>query len=152
MGQPALRFSLPGGLREWLLLLVICVCGFLTQFLLTASLASTGGGRANAATANRATSMQYTAMIFATTSDRIVFGIQLKMASLAGCALIVGSALWATLSKKDVVPPESPRGDVETGASAPVAGEEDEGIRLLSDGEESSEEEDEMDGRHERAR
>ncbi|CAK7270927.1 hypothetical protein SEPCBS119000_004339 [Sporothrix epigloea] len=91
-GQPALRFAVPHSFRQCVLLLLICVCGFATQFLATKGL---GLERSN-----RATAMVYTHMLFAAGFDRFVFGHEMGPTSLVGCGLIIGSALWAALSKK----------------------------------------------------
>ncbi len=104
-GQPGLRFGFPDNLRQWGLLLFICLCGFLTQYLVTAGL---GGERSN-----RATAMVYTHMLFAAGFDKWVFGHEMDKVSLGGCGLIIGSAVWVALSKKPVL--EVPGGDVEVG-------------------------------------
>ncbi|CAK7241958.1 MAG: hypothetical protein STHCBS139747_003431 [Sporothrix thermara] len=91
-GQPALRFATPHSFRQWFFLLLICICGFATQFLATKGLALERS--------NRATAMLYTHMLFAAGFDRFVFGHEMGPMSLAGCGLIIGSALWAALSKK----------------------------------------------------
>ncbi|CAK7209460.1 hypothetical protein SCUCBS95973_000448 [Sporothrix curviconia] len=91
-GQPALRFALPHSFRQWILLLIICTCGFVTQFLATKGL---GLERSN-----RAAAMVYTQMLFAAGFDRFVFGHEMGPTSLVGCGLIIGSALWVALSKK----------------------------------------------------
>ncbi len=96
IGQPQLRFALPHGLHQWFLLLLICICGFCTQLL-----ATTGLGLERS---NRATAMVYTQMLFAAGFDRFVFGHQMGPTSLGGCGLIIGSALWAALSKKPTQP------------------------------------------------
>lgn len=92
VGQPYLQFALPHTLRQWLLLLLICVCGFCTQFLATMGL---GLERSN-----RATAMVYTQMLFAAGFDRFIFGHEMATMSLVGCGLVIGSALWAALAKK----------------------------------------------------
>ncbi|CAK7202297.1 hypothetical protein SEUCBS139899_005019 [Sporothrix eucalyptigena] len=92
IGQPALQFAFPHSLRQWFFLLLICICGFGTQFLGTKGL---GLERSN-----RATAMVYTQMLFAAGFDRFVFGHEMGPTSLGGCGLIIGSALWAALSKK----------------------------------------------------
>ncbi|ERT00147.1 hypothetical protein HMPREF1624_03516 [Sporothrix schenckii ATCC 58251] len=92
IGQPALQFALPHSLRQWVLLMLICICGFGTQILATKGL---GLERSN-----RATAMVYTQMLFAAGFDRFVFGHEMGPTSLVGCGLIIGSALWAALSKK----------------------------------------------------
>ncbi|KAL1903379.1 hypothetical protein Sste5346_000005 [Sporothrix stenoceras] len=92
IGQPHLQFAFPHSLRQWALLLLICICGFGTQFLGTKGL---GLERSN-----RATAMIYTQMLFAASFDRFVFGHEMGPTSLVGCGLIIGSALWVVLSKK----------------------------------------------------
>jgi drug/metabolite transporter (DMT)-like permease len=98
--QPALRFAAPGSARQWGLLIFLGVFGFIMQFMMTAGLGSEKSNRANA--------MIYTHMLFAAGFDRWVFGHQMGLVSLAGCGLIIGSALWAILSKK------SPKSRVES--------------------------------------
>ena len=106
-GQPALRFAVPDSFRQWILLLLICICGFGTQFLATKGL---GLGRSN-----RATAMVYTQMLFAAGFDRFVFGHEMGPTSLVGCGLIIGSALWAALSK---IPATEDKGNISTEMSA----------------------------------
>jgi len=91
VGQPGLQFGFPHTLRQWGLLAFICVCGFCTQFLITAGL---GGERSN-----RATGMIYTHMLFAAGFDKLVFHHDMGLPSLFGCGLILGSAVWAALSR-----------------------------------------------------
>lgn len=105
VGQPGLQFGLPHGPWQWFLLTMLSICGFLTQSLLTASL---GGGEKS----NRATAMVYTGMLFASAFDRWVFGVEMGALSVVGCGLIIGSAMWAALSKKESTP-EARREDVE---------------------------------------
>ncbi|KAK3314736.1 hypothetical protein B0H66DRAFT_563525 [Apodospora peruviana] len=95
IGQPAIRFGLPSSVHQWFLLLSLGLCGFIMQFMLTSGL---GGEKSN-----RATAMVYTHMLFAAGFDRWVFGHEMGFVSLVGCGLIVGSALWAVLSKKEPV-------------------------------------------------
>ncbi|KAL8407661.1 hypothetical protein RB594_006478 [Gaeumannomyces avenae] len=161
IAQPELRFQLPHGALEWLLLLVICLAGFLTQFLLTAGLGGVEGGSAasQAATRNRAMSMTYTAMVFAAVSDRLVFGIDMGVATLAGSVLIIGSALWAVFSKREEeeeAPERARDADLEAGAGgeAVLAGGDGENARLLSDqgGFDDGESGDEEDGTGKAAR
>jgi drug/metabolite transporter (DMT)-like permease len=96
VSQPELRFGLPHSPHQWLYLLLVCVCGFTTQFLLTAGL--------GAEKSNRATAMVYTHMLFAASFDKWVFGHEMGLVSLGGCGLIVGSALWVVLTKKSDAP------------------------------------------------
>ena len=126
IGQPHIRFGLPHNGRQWLLLAAIGVCGFTTQFLLTAGLG--GGG------SNRATAMVYTGMLFAAAFDKWVFGLEMGALSLVGCGLIIGSALWVALSKKETVL-EDDRADIE------VATQVAEAVPMLSEIEDGSDDE-----------
>ena len=62
--------------------------------------------------------MVYTHMLFAASFDKLVFNHEMGLVSLFGCGLIIGSALWAAVSKKPAS--EAMAGDVETARS--VAG------------------------------
>ncbi|KAK6071410.1 integral membrane protein DUF6 [Seiridium cupressi] len=116
--QPGLRFVLPSSLRQWCLLTVIGLCGFSTQFLFTAGLAREKS--------NRATGMIYTQVLFAAGFDRLVFGQTMGWLSVAGCGMVVGSALWVAIGdseasggQKDLV------GDLEArGVGATTGGED----------------------------
>ncbi|KAF4126411.1 EamA-like transporter family [Geosmithia morbida] len=92
IGQPSLRWTWPGSVNEWLLLLSLGVMGFIMQYLLTAGLQ---GDRSN-----RANSMVYTHMLFAVSFDRWVFHHEMNLMSLAGCVLILGSAVVVVFLKK----------------------------------------------------
>ncbi|KAK3320777.1 hypothetical protein B0T19DRAFT_430451 [Cercophora scortea] len=126
IGQPAIRFGLPASPYQWFLLIMLGVAGFIMQFMLTSGL---GGEKSN-----RATAMIYTHMLFAAGFDRWVFGHHMGVVSLVGCGLIIGSALWAALSKKE---PEKarPAADMEQTAGAGV-----EAVPMLGDHEEDEEE------------
>ncbi|KAK0652077.1 hypothetical protein B0T16DRAFT_321267 [Cercophora newfieldiana] len=93
IGQPAIRFALPASAVQWLLLLSLGLCGFIMQFMLTSGI----GGKKS----NKAMAMVYTHMLFAAGYDKFVFRHEMGILSLVGCGLIVGSALWAALSKKE---------------------------------------------------
>ncbi|KAK0634924.1 hypothetical protein B0T17DRAFT_483134 [Bombardia bombarda] len=93
VGQPGIRFGLPASAYQWLLLLSLGLSGFIMQFMLTSGL---GGEKSN-----RATAMLYTHMLFAAGFDRWVFGHRMGAVSLVGCGLILGSAMWAALSKME---------------------------------------------------
>lgn len=118
IGQPAIRFGLPTSGYQWFLLLSLGCCGFIMQFMLTSGL---GGEKSN-----RATAMVYTHMLFAAGFDKWIFGHEMGVFSLVGCGLIVGSALWAALSKKEQV--QKPATDVERSAGGL---EREEGIPML---------------------
>lgn len=93
IGQPAVRFAWPASAFQWMLLLSLGLCGFVMQFMLTSGI---GGKRSN-----KAMAMVYTHMLFAAGYDKWVFGHDMGIVSVVGCGLIVGSALWAALSKKE---------------------------------------------------
>ncbi|KAF9870510.1 duf6 domain-containing protein [Colletotrichum karsti] len=103
--QPALRFALPGTGRQWLFMVLLGAFGFIMQFLLTAGLGTDRSNRANA--------MVYTHMLFAAGFDRFIFGNVMGWVSLAGCGLIIGSALWVVLTKRPPPPKRETVADVE---------------------------------------
>ncbi|KAF6843959.1 integral membrane protein DUF6 [Colletotrichum musicola] len=105
LGQPALRFALPQTGRQWLFLGLLGAFGFIMQFLLTAGLGTDRSNRANA--------MVYTHMLFAAGFDRFIFGNVMGWMSLAGCGLIIGSALWVVLAKRSPPPKRETVADVE---------------------------------------
>ncbi|ETS77565.1 hypothetical protein PFICI_11439 [Pestalotiopsis fici W106-1] len=88
-GQGGLRFALPSGARQCGLLLAVGLAGFGTQFFLATGLSKEKS--------NRATAMIYTHVLFAAFFDRFIFGQVMGWVSVAGCALVVGSALWVAL-------------------------------------------------------
>ncbi|KAI0140712.1 hypothetical protein BJ166DRAFT_446816, partial [Pestalotiopsis sp. NC0098] len=87
--QPYIRFALPQTLYQWFLFFSLGVCGFTMQFLLTAGLSGEKS--------NRAIIMLYTEIIYAVAFDKWIFGNEMKLLSVAGCVLIIGSALWVAL-------------------------------------------------------
>ncbi|KAK2020511.1 integral membrane protein DUF6 [Colletotrichum zoysiae] len=105
VGQPVLRWGLPQGGRQWLFMVLLGIFGFIMQFLMTAGLRTDRSNRANA--------MIYTHMLFAAAFDRFVFGNVMGWMSLAGCGLIIGSALWVVLTKKTAAPKREAVADVE---------------------------------------
>ena len=91
IGQPGLRWVTPSSPMQYLLLFVLGVMGFTTQYLSTAGFVAEKSNRANA--------MVYTHMLFASGFDRWVFGHHMGALSLVGCALILGSAIGVFLMK-----------------------------------------------------
>lgn len=91
--QPQLRFMLPQGLVQWVMVSAITFCGFLTQWFLTIGLSSE-------AKSNKAQAMVYTGMLWTVVFDRWFFGQNMYWSSFLGCALIVGSAVWVILMPK----------------------------------------------------
>ncbi|KAK8094262.1 integral membrane protein DUF6 [Apiospora hydei] len=136
LDQPLMRFALPASWRQAGMLVLISMCGFATQFLMTSGIAvSTSssadgeeevngeeGGRrrkkkkGKTTGANRATAMIYTNMLFSAGFDRWLFGDHMGWVTIVGCALIVGSALWVVVTK-DNGGKEQEGGDGETGRS-----------------------------------
>ncbi|KAI1095196.1 hypothetical protein F5B19DRAFT_442255 [Rostrohypoxylon terebratum] len=114
--QPELRLELPDTVRKWALLFVVGASGLIMQMLMTSGLA--------VEKSNRATAMMYTHMLFAAGFDRWVFKHSMGWMSLTGCGLIVGSALWVALTKKEEKKGDS--GDMEVGIVPVVVPEDSE--------------------------
>ncbi|KAK8086734.1 hypothetical protein PG994_001708 [Apiospora phragmitis] len=139
-GPPHMRFALPATWRQASMLVLISVCGFATQFLMTSGIAMAssssfssdvddgeeGGGeeggegrqkkkvKGKATDANRATAMIYTNMLFSAAFDRWLFGESMGWVTVSGCALIVGSALWVVVTKSSGDKEQHRDGDGET--------------------------------------
>ncbi|TVY27918.1 putative transport protein [Lachnellula hyalina] len=79
---PGIGFSMPRGAREWVLLLLLGVLGFVLQFLLTAGLQMDKS--------SKATSMMYTQVIFALGFDWAIWGVLPSAWSWFGGAIVVG--------------------------------------------------------------
>ncbi|PVH99416.1 hypothetical protein DM02DRAFT_507475, partial [Periconia macrospinosa] len=88
-------FAAPANLRQWIMLISLGICGFLSQFFLTSGLAT--GGRRNGA---RATNMVYARVLFALALDKLVFGLNPGWWSLAGSGLILSSVIIVTMQKQ----------------------------------------------------
>jgi drug/metabolite transporter (DMT)-like permease len=86
---PGVHFRLPSTLREWFLLIFLGLCGFVTQYLLTAGLAHEKS--------SRATQMVYSAILFALLFDKIIWDTTPGIWSIAGSSLILGSALYVAV-------------------------------------------------------
>ncbi|KAK8004601.1 hypothetical protein PG989_004320 [Apiospora arundinis] len=117
---PGLSFALPTTTWQWILMLVVTVCGFMFQLLLTEGLAygaasagpnengyrrvEGGDGPSNAIGAthrvNRAVGMMYTQVIFALIYDWSFFRHVPTLPSWAGILCIVLGAFWTGVSKK----------------------------------------------------
>lgn len=96
ISQPSLKWMWPASAKGWILLLILGALGFTMQYLLTSGLAADKSNRAN--------SMVYTHMLWATSFDRWVFHHDMNLMSFGGCALILGSAIGVVFLKKSVVP------------------------------------------------
>jgi drug/metabolite transporter (DMT)-like permease len=94
---PDIGFRNPQGVKEWVLLVAMGVCGFALQFLLTAGL--------QLDRSSKATSMLYAQIIFALGFDWGIWGVVPGAWSMFGGAIVVASTLWSALQK--------PQGKVE---------------------------------------
>jgi drug/metabolite transporter (DMT)-like permease len=118
---PSVKFRLPSGVWEWTLMAFLGISGFVMQFLLTASLAHTGGGKG--------LNMVYTQMLFALGFDKIIWGVSPGVISIIGSSLILGSAIWVAMKKeekKETVP--AARTDEEEGLIRRVEIDEDDAV------------------------
>ncbi|KAF2703368.1 hypothetical protein K504DRAFT_495510 [Pleomassaria siparia CBS 279.74] len=88
---PGIGFQMPHGPREWTLLILMGVLGFVLQFLLTAGL--------QIDRSPKATSMLYTQILFALGFDWAIWGVLPDGWSMIGGAIVVFSTLWSTLQK-----------------------------------------------------
>jgi drug/metabolite transporter (DMT)-like permease len=88
---PGIGFTLPNGPREWILLSVLGVLGFVLQFLLTAGLQMDKS--------SKATSMMYSQIVFALLFDWGIWGVLPGRWSLVGGVVVVISTFWAAVQK-----------------------------------------------------
>jgi drug/metabolite transporter (DMT)-like permease len=121
---PDMSFVMPHGAREWLLLSLLGVLGFVLQFLLTAGL--------QLDRTSKATSMLYTGILFALAFDWAIWGVFPGFWSCIGGAVVIASTLWSALqksksvsqgavSKQEVVDEESALLGTQTGGSEDAA-------------------------------
>ncbi|KIN08591.1 hypothetical protein OIDMADRAFT_153070 [Oidiodendron maius Zn] len=106
---PGIGFVMPEGAREWTLLLLLGVLGFVLQFLLTAGL--------QLDKSSKATSMLYTQVVFALTFDWAIWGVLPGSLSILGGSIVIVSTLWAALQKTQpakTISPKSSTVDEET--------------------------------------
>jgi drug/metabolite transporter (DMT)-like permease len=96
---PGIGFVMPENGREWALLALLGVLGFVLQFLLTAGL--------QLDKSSKATSMLYTQILFALLFDWTIWGVLPGTWSLIGGAIVIASTLWSALQK-----PQKPTKDV----------------------------------------
>lgn len=87
--SPDTGFVMPGNAREWVLLALLGVLGFVLQFLLTAGLQMDKS--------SKATSMLYSQIVFALLFDWTIWGVIPGTWSLIGGAIVIASTLWAAL-------------------------------------------------------
>jgi drug/metabolite transporter (DMT)-like permease len=89
--SPRIGFVLPQGPKEWALLSLLGVLGFILQFLLTAGL--------QLDKSSKATSMLYTQVVFALVFDWSIWGVLPGTWSIVGGAIVIASTLWSALQK-----------------------------------------------------
>ncbi|KAF2415414.1 hypothetical protein EJ08DRAFT_601093 [Tothia fuscella] len=119
---PSLSFILPHGFREWALLILLGILGFILQFLLTAGL--------QLDKSSKATSMLYTQIIFALAFDWGIWGVLPGMWSCIGGAIVIGSTLWSALQKQEKpVKGTVKKADEETALLGAQAGDTVEGVQ-----------------------
>lgn len=109
LATPGIRFVMPEGAREWTLLLLLGVLGFVLQFLLTAGL--------QLDKSSKATSMLYAQVVFALLFDWVIWGVLPGSLSILGGSIVIVSTLWAALQKTEPIkanPPKSSTVDEET--------------------------------------
>lgn len=97
---PGIGFTMPQDIREWVLLALLGVFGFVLQFLLTAGL--------QLDRSSKATSMLYTQVLFALAFDFAIWGVLPGLWSWIGGLIVIGSTLWSALQKTESPPPGSP--------------------------------------------
>lgn len=95
---PGIGFVAPRSPREWALLLLLGVLGFVLQFLLTKGLTLDKSPKA--------TSMLYTQVIFALAFDWAIWGVLPGGWSLFGGGIVIASTLWSALHKTKAAKPK----------------------------------------------
>jgi drug/metabolite transporter (DMT)-like permease len=98
---PGIGFTMPQGSREWVLLALLGVLGFVLQFLLTAGL--------QLDKSSKATSMLYTQVVFALLFDWTIWGVLPGKWSLIGGSIVIASTLWSALQKPQKTAPDTPK-------------------------------------------
>ncbi|KAL4759613.1 DMT family transporter [Aspergillus foveolatus] len=138
---PSISLELPGTPLEWTLLILLGVCGFLLQFLLTAGLSyvpppprvrdtsalhqqfneadnaskSETIKPARSSSGTKATTMLYTQMLFALFYDAAVWGSTLSAVSWIGSALILCSALYVATARDSPAPAHTSESEESAG-------------------------------------
>jgi drug/metabolite transporter (DMT)-like permease len=107
---PGISFTMPHGAREWILLILLGVWGFILQFLLTAGL--------QLDRSSKATSMLYTQILMALGFDWAIWGVLPGWWSIFGGCIVIASTLWSALQKPKTVKKEEGKGNVVDEESA----------------------------------
>ena len=98
---PDIGFTMPHGPREWTLLILLGVLGFVLQFLLTAGL--------QLDKSSKATSMMYSQIVFALMFDWAIWGVLPGGWSLLGGSIVIVSTLWSALQKTQTTEEKAPK-------------------------------------------
>jgi drug/metabolite transporter (DMT)-like permease len=114
---PGIGFVMPHGLREWALLSLLGVLGFILQFLLTAGL--------QLDKSSKATSMLYTQVIFALLFDWTIWGVIPGTWSIVGGLIVIGSTLWSALQKPQSIVKDTSKSGVIDEESALLGNQAD---------------------------
>jgi drug/metabolite transporter (DMT)-like permease len=116
---PGIRFTMPHGPREWILLSLLGTLGFVLQFLLTAGL--------QLDKSSKATSMLYSQVIFALVFDWGIWGVLPGRWSIFGGLIVIASTLWSALQKTPKPATDDPKSIVVDEESA-LLGAQTEGV------------------------
>lgn len=119
---PGIGFALPVNLKDWGYLAFLSICGFvavcwpclrysrrLTNLHEQQTFAAAGLAHEKS---SRATNMIYTQMLFALIADKVMFGHNPELLSMAGSSLILSSAIYVAVMK---VGPIAPSEEAEDG-------------------------------------
>lgn len=112
---PGIGFVMPQGPREWILLSLLGVLGFILQFLLTAGL--------QLDRSSKATSVMYTQVIFALTFDWAIWGVIPSGWSIFAGLIVIASTLWIALQKNQNVAIDSKKSAAVDEETALLAGQ-----------------------------
>jgi drug/metabolite transporter (DMT)-like permease len=115
---PGIGFTMPQGVREWVLLVLLGILGFILQFLLTAGL--------QLDKSSKATSMLYTQVLFALAFDWAIFGVFPSSWGLSGGVIVIASTLWSALQKPTKIAENTTKTEV-VDEESPLLGDRIEG-------------------------
>ncbi|KAJ5248731.1 hypothetical protein N7468_000182 [Penicillium chermesinum] len=105
---PWVPFRLPSTVLEWTLLLILGICGFLLQYLLTAGLSyAPPPGISKNGQGSRATQGIYSQLLFALLYDKAIWGATLSPLSWIGSALILGCAIYVAMAQEEPAKPKA---------------------------------------------
>ncbi|POS83435.1 hypothetical protein EPUL_006372 [Erysiphe pulchra] len=111
---PGMSFKKPQGL-EWFMLLLLGLLGFGLQFLLTRGL--------QLDPSNKATSMMYSQVIYATLFDWLIWRVLPDKWGMIGGAIVIGSTLWSALTKPNIHSHKEPCVRMAADEESPLLGD-----------------------------